>query len=73
MLDPMPRKDLKVPQMVDDEHLWRFWNDKALELSRENVRLRKMLVDHNICPDAEYIGPGGLRVDPPASREEPTF
>lgn len=39
----------------------------------EIERLRKMLTDHGINPDAEYIGPGGRRVDSPASKEEPTF
>ena len=41
--------------------------------AQEIERLRKMLTDHNICPDREYIAPGGVRVNPPASKIEPDF
>lgn len=36
-------------------------------------RLRKMLTDHGIDPDGEYIAPGGLRVDAPASKNPVKF
>lgn len=36
-------------------------------------RLRKTLADHGINPDSEYIAPGGLRVDPPASKSPVEF
>lgn len=44
-----------------------------INLGCEIERLRKMLTDHGINPDGEYIGPSGLRVDPPASKIQPDF
>lgn len=42
-------------------------------MADEIDRLRKMLADHGIDPDGEYIGPNGLRVDAPASKETVKF
>lgn len=55
----------------DDDDL--EFGERIMSGVLELERLRKMLTDHGINPDAEYIAPGGLRVDPPASKQEPTF
>ena len=42
-------------------------------MQAEIDRLRKMLTDHGIDPDGEYVAPGWLRVDAPASKAKPDF
>lgn len=44
-----------------------------MALSDEIERLRKMLTDHGINPDGEYIAPNGLRVDAPGSKVASNF
>lgn len=63
--------DESVRYFTCDE--FRLVLSKVEECTAEIDRLRTMLTDHGINPDGEYIAPGGLRVDAPASKIEPSF
>ncbi len=60
-----PREQVKISLTEAGSFVLRF--------IEEEKRLRGMLEANDINPDGEYIAKGGLRVDAPASKQDPGF
>lgn len=66
----------RLRKIAEEQEDWAYeWDDseELFKAADEIERLRKMLEDHGINPDGEYIARSGLRVPAPGDKVDPGF